>query len=84
MIGSFLIPLALVLSGCTSPDNATKALEAYGYTDIQITGYDFFGCDSKDDDFHTGFTATENGHKVTGVVCAGLLKGQTIRIEKVD
>lgn len=70
----------LVVSGCTSEADAFRALEAEGYKDIQITGYNFFAC-SKDDTFQTGFTAkNKDGRTVTGTVCSGLLfKGATIR-----
>lgn len=38
----------LALSACSSSDQATRALQAAGYKDINITGYSFFGCDEKD------------------------------------
>ena len=70
-----------VLAGCTSADSATRALESAGYSQIKITGYQFFGC-SEDDSFHTGFTAVgPTGKPVSGVVCGGLLKGSTIRTD---
>jgi hypothetical protein len=74
--------LVLMLAACTQPDRATEVLEAQGYTDIRITGYDAFAC-SKDDAFHTGFVAkSPNGRTVKGVVCAGLVfKGATIRFD---
>lgn len=63
------------LAGCTSSDDAYRALQGAGYRDIQITGYAFFGCDDKDT-FHTGFKAIgQDGSHVAGVVCAGLFKG---------
>mgnify|MGYP000977450805 CR=1 FL=1 len=69
----------LALSACSSSDQATRALQAAGYKDINITGYSFFGCDEKDS-FHTGFEATgPNGQRVDGVVCSGWFKGATIR-----
>lgn len=78
MIG-FMIVVAILLSACTSSDEATRALSGAGYKNINITGYNFFGCDEKDS-FHTGFTATgSNGQHIEGVVCSGLFKGNTIR-----
>lgn len=69
-----------LLSACSSPDSATKALSRAGYSKINITGYAFFGC-SEDDFFHTGFTAVgPTGVRVEGVVCSGFLKGSTIRL----
>lgn len=40
-----IIFLALLvgLVGCTDPDGATRALSRDGYTQIEITGYDFMG-----------------------------------------
>jgi hypothetical protein len=52
-----------------------------GFTNVQTHGYAFWGC-SKDDDFSTKFTATNTaGKQVSGVVCGGLLKGQTVRFD---
>lgn len=75
-----LLIAALLLAGCTSENDAMRALQADGYKDIRLTGYDWFAC-SKDDTFHTGFTATNrDGKKVSGVVCSGLIfKSATIR-----
>jgi hypothetical protein len=71
---------ALALSACTDTKGAQDALEDAGYTQIKITGYQFFAC-SQDDTYATGFEATSSaGHRVSGVVCAGFLfKGATIR-----
>lgn len=82
----YLKILAIILlvgcaGGCTSQDDATRALSSAGYKNIQITGYEIFGCD-KNDDFHTGFTATGlDGKKLSGVVCSGVFKGATIRVD---
>lgn len=66
-------------SACTQPDRTTRQLESMGYTDVKITGYDFFAC-SKSDSYSTGFEATApNGARVTGVYCAGFLKAGTVR-----
>lgn len=71
---------AILMSGCTKPDESTRALEASGYRDIVITGYDIFGCDEKDL-FHTSFKAVgADGKAVNGVVCGGIFKGSTIRV----
>lgn len=81
---NMLIIAAIIalLCACTDPNGATKALQANGYKDVQITGYDFFSC-SKDDFYCTGFIATaQNGERVEGAVGGGLvLKGRTIRIK---
>jgi hypothetical protein len=76
-----LIIAAILLTGCTSQDKSFKALEASGYTNINMTGYSFFGCGDKDT-FRDGFTATgANGKQISGVVCAGWFKGATIRLD---
>ncbi|MFA3055859.1 hypothetical protein [Acinetobacter pittii] len=76
-----LILIFLLLSGCSSSNDATKALKANGFTDIQTHGHAFWGC-SEDDTFSTKFTAkNQHGQKVNGVVCSGWLKGSTIRFD---
>ena len=74
------LAIVVILAGCTKPESATRALEASGYTDIQITGYNFYGCGKEN--FHTGFIAKgSNGKPIEGVVCSGWLKGSTIRVD---
>lgn len=76
-----IILLALLISGCSSTNDATKALKAQGFTDIQTNGRAFFAC-SEDDTFATKFTAKNpKGEIVTGAVCSGWLKGSTIRFD---
>jgi hypothetical protein len=71
----------LLLAACTDPDGATRALRDQGFKNIEITGYQFVGCDDKDT-FHTGFKATTvNGVPTIGVVCSGLMKGSTVRFQ---
>lgn len=71
----------LVLSACSDANEARRALTAAGYSDIRTEGYAFFGCDEKDT-FHTKFTAKgPTGVKVSGVVCGGWFKGNTIRLD---
>jgi len=74
------LAFATVLSGCTNADKSFRALEGAGYTQIQMNGFTFFGCDEKDS-FHDSFTAKGmNGKYVDGVVCSGWFKGATIRL----
>ncbi|WP_151767910.1 hypothetical protein [Acinetobacter oleivorans] len=76
-----LILVSLLLVGCSSSNDATKALKANGFTDIQTHGRAFFAC-SEDDSFATKFSAkNKDGQKVTGAVCSGWLKGSTIRFD---
>ncbi len=79
------ITLAIILGAilcavCSDPKTARRVLEQDGYTEVKITGWQFFGCD-KHDDFTTGFMAKNaNGALVNGVVCSDLIgKGATIR-----
>lgn len=75
-----LASVMLLATACTSPDKASTALAAQGYTDIELTGYAMFGCGERDTS-RTGFVATGvTGVRVRGVVCSGWLKGSTIRI----
>lgn len=75
-----LILSAFFASGCTDANEATKVLVDSGYKDVQIQGYSFTGC-SKDDAYHTEFTAKgATGNDVRGVVCGGWFKGSTIRL----
>lgn len=70
---------AACVAACSSSDDATRALNAAGFTDITTHGYAVFGC-SDSDDFATKFEATSpSGKRVTGVVCSGVFKGATIR-----
>lgn len=77
-----IIAALAALAACTDPSTATRVLEDQGYTSVQMTGYNFMAC-SKDDTFHTGFTAkSPNGRQVSGTVCAGaFFKNSTIRFE---
>ena len=77
-----LVGCICLLSGCTDAPKATSVLTAQGYKDIQITGYNFAAC-SKDDFYHTGFSATSpSGQRVNGTACSGLLfKGTTLRFD---
>ena len=73
--------LIVMMCGCTKPGKATEILTSQGYTNIEITGYDWFEC-SEDDLYQTGFIANApNGTPVEGVVCGGMLKGNTVRFD---
>ena len=77
-----LLILSIILFlGCTDKENAEKFLKKEGYTDITITGYNFFAC-TKDDSESTGFIAKINGKVVEGTVCTGmLLRNHTIKLK---
>ena len=74
--------VALSLTACTNdPQEATRVLEAQGYTNVVIEGYAFWGCDSNSDQFSNSWRATGvNGAPVKGVICSGWLKGYTVRV----
>ena len=58
----------------TSESDAARALNAQGLTNIQYTGFKYWGC-GEDDFYHTGFTATNSkGKVVSGTVCSGMWK----------
>lgn len=76
-----LVGASILLIGCANETGAIRTLEGAGYTDVNITGFRIIGC-GEDDLFRTGFKATgPTGKQVTGVVCGGLLKGSTIRMD---
>lgn len=82
-MGKWAIAIAVLFS-CTNGDKARSTLDAEGFTNIQITGYEF-NC-SKGDDTCTGFRATSpSGRTIRGAVgcgynVAGCGKGCTVRI----
>jgi hypothetical protein len=77
-----LICIAMVLTAaCVGTDNdgSRRTLDAAGYSNIELTGYKWYGC-GQDDSYHTAFSATNPaGKRVSGVVCCGMMKGCTIR-----
>ena len=72
---------AVLLVGCSKPEEARKVLKSQGYSDIKITGYKVFGC-ADGDTWSTGFIAKSVvGIETKGIVCRGLwLKASTIRL----
>jgi hypothetical protein len=80
MIKLFLVILMVAaVSGCSDQDRASRALRSAGYSEINAGGYSVFGCGK--DFYSTKFTAKgPSGFDVSGVVCAGIFKSSTIRI----
>ena len=74
--------IMLNFEGCTDFDGATRALEANGFTQIEMTGWRPLSA-SQNDFYCTGFKAkSPNGTMVEGTVTKGLMfKGNTIRID---
>lgn len=76
-----IILFALLLTGCTRREKATRILEDQGYTEIEITGWRPFMA-SKNENFSTGFRAkSPSGKIVTGAVTERLFGGSTIRLD---
>lgn len=71
----------LFFVGCTDENGATRTLRNNGFTNIEITGWSPFSC-SEEDVFRTGFEATSpTGVRLSGAVCGGWFKGNTIRFD---
>lgn len=86
VVASVLLVLALV-AGCgamTSESKAIHAAEDAGYTDIEVIGKDVWliglrGCGESDNARFTVRGINPRGEKRELYVCAGVLKGGTIR-----
>lgn len=77
-----VLGIALLLSGCGEQE-AVRAIEAYGFTNIRLTGVVLWGCGEHDSIFYnTKFDATAvNGKPIHGVACGGILKSWTVRVD---
>jgi len=78
-----IIALAsLSLTACTDKEGAIRAIENEGMHTISVGGYAWFSCE-KSDNYRTKFKAysSDSSRIVTGCVCAGVLKGSTIRFD---
>jgi hypothetical protein len=85
LIVIFLGGVAMWVNDVTSPtlEDYQKTLTAEGYTDVQLTGYQYLGC-AQDDYYREGFVGVKNNHTVTGVVCGGTFKGSVVRVLTVE
>lgn len=80
-LGVIILVLAGSFSFGSDEEGTRTLLKKNGYTDIAISGYEYFGCD-KNEFFHTAFTAkNQNGVVIEGIVCKGFLKNSTIRFK---
>jgi len=73
--------IALFTKGCTNEHAARKTLEQSGYSDIQVGGYDLFGCGKENT--CTKFRAKgPTGKLAKGAVgCGWFAKHCTVRID---
>ena len=74
----------LALAACrTDPVEQVAIVETYGFTEVQMTGYAWFGC-PESDDVRAEFTATSpTGQRVKGVFCSGFTefdRGASVRV----
>ena len=73
------------LTACTDTDEATRVLEAAGYTNIELLGYAPIACGITHGNmtgWHTKFKAIGlNGKPVSGAVCSGVFKSATINLD---
>lgn len=85
LIGEVITALTLVAVvvcnlGYSDEESASKFLSDNGYSDVVFKGSSYWGCGSSMEFYRTKFTATSpRGHKVSGVVCDGLLSEPIIR-----
>jgi len=83
----FVLVIGAVLFGgyqCTASrqPEVRRVLEVEGFTEIDLGGYEVFGC-GKGDTVREGFVATApSGERTAGTVCCGYwLKDCTVRID---
>lgn len=79
----FLAAVAtFVLSGCTSHKTALRALEAQGFTDVELCGSSYWCCAGRSAWFSDCFSAKgPTGVPVDGCICRGLFGGSTVKIK---
>ena len=77
-----LFYLLITPATCTDEVGAKDALIKAGYHPIEVGGYGYFQ-GSEDDTYVTKFKAysPDSSQIVTGVVCSGVMKGKTIRLD---
>ena len=77
---AFAVAAALVTHNPLWTDEAgtRHAVEQSGLTPVDVGGYRLMSCDSRDL-YRTGFTALNaRGERVSGTVCSGFFKGNTL------
>lgn len=82
-----LFVLSLVRGAFVSRDDAVRAAETFGFSEVQITNHHWFlvgfaGCDMQDAAAFPARAINPTGDPVEIVVCSGFpLKGFTVRIK---
>lgn len=79
---ALVLTASLFLAGC-GEENAVRAINAFGFTDVKLTGTPIFGCGEHDSIIfnHTFEALNIKGERVRGVACGNALKSFTIRID---
>lgn len=87
-----VLAIAITASGCagTNQKAATEMVEDAGYTNVQITGFDYWNCGTGFTNVYlgsriemTGFTATApSGRQVSGTVCKGTFGDYTLHMKR--
>lgn len=73
--------LAVMVERIPTQADTRKVLAAEGYSNVRLTGYEWFDC-SRGEIYHQGFVATSaTGQKVVGTVCSGVFAGAVVRID---
>lgn len=70
--------LAMYGPAVTDEPTALRILTDDGVAGVVFTGYEAWTC-GDGDWYHTGFRGTKNGRPVSGVVCGGINKANTVR-----
>jgi len=80
-VAGFTSLLGVAVIGLSDEADMKRILEDDGYTEVQYTEIRSMAC-GQDDLYRTGFSAINaNDKKVTGAVCSGPFKGNTIRLD---
>lgn len=76
------ITVLVLLTACTSKDDAAWLLRGYPIHDVQIGGYVPFACDgAKRMGRHYSATDNKTGARVEGVLCVNLFNNITVITE---
>lgn len=76
-----ILAVGFTASIVQKPDDTRRQLEDAGYSNIIVMGTTAYGCDNSET-FRMKFSATgATGRAVTGVICSGVLKASTIRLD---